>query len=105
MTDVVIAGIGQTKVNELWDQSLRELAYQAIEAARKESGDLQPQALYVGNMASPQLSRQAHLGALIADFTGLTGIEAMTVEAGGASGGAALRAEPSRLNPGSSMLP
>ncbi len=92
MTDVVIAGIGQTQVNELWDQSLRELAFKAIEAARKESGDLQPQALYVGNMTAPQLSRQAHLGALIADFAGLTGIEAMTVEASGASGGAALRA-------------
>ncbi len=92
MTDVVIAGIGQTQVNELWDQSLRELAFHAIEEARKESGDLQPQALYVGNMTAPQLSRQAHLGALIADFAGLTGIEAMTVEAGGASGGAALRA-------------
>jgi acetyl-CoA C-acetyltransferase len=92
MTDVVIAGIGQTQVNELWDQSLRELAFQAIKAARKESGDLQPQALYVGNMTAPQLSRQAHLGALIADSAGLTGIEAMTVEASGASGGAALRA-------------
>ncbi len=32
------------------------------------------------------------IGALIADFAGLTGIEAMSVEAGGASGGAALRA-------------
>ncbi len=92
MTDVVIAGIGQTQVNELWSQSLREIAFQAIEAARKETGNLHPQALYVGNMTAPQLSRQAHLGALVADFAGLTGIEAMTVEAGGASGGAALRA-------------
>jgi acetyl-CoA C-acetyltransferase len=43
-------------------------------------------------MLATQLSRQAHLGALIADFAGLSGIEAFTLEAGGASGGAALRA-------------
>jgi acetyl-CoA C-acetyltransferase len=90
--DVVIAGIGQTTVNEHWDQSLRELALQAIEAARSDASGLQPQALFVANMLAPQLSRQAHLGALIADFAGLTGIEAVTVEAAGASGGAALRA-------------
>jgi acetyl-CoA C-acetyltransferase len=42
-------------------------------------------------MLSPMISRQAHLGALVADFAGLNGIEALTVEAAGASGGAALR--------------
>ena len=92
MTDVVIAGIGQTSVEEHWDLSLRELALQAIEAARTDAGRLQPQALFVGNMLAPQLSHQAHLGALLADFAGLTGIEALTIEAAGASGGAALRA-------------
>ena len=92
MTRVVIAGIGQTPVEEHWDQSLRELALQAIESALEDSGGLQPQALFVGNMLAPQLSRQAHLGALLADFAGMTGIEATTVEAGGASGGAAIRA-------------
>jgi acetyl-CoA C-acetyltransferase len=91
MTDVVIAGIGQTPVGEQWDVSLRELAFNAVEAAIKDSGGLSPQALFVGNMLAPQLSHQAHLGALIADFSGLNGIEAVTVEAAGASGGAALR--------------
>jgi acetyl-CoA C-acetyltransferase len=91
MTDVVIAGIGQTEVGEHWDRSLRKLALDAIQAALKDSGGLKPQALFVGNMLAPNLSNQAHLGALIADFAGLTGIEAMTVEASGASGGAALR--------------
>jgi acetyl-CoA C-acetyltransferase len=92
MSEVVIAGIGQTPVEEHWDKSLRELGLMALEAAVQDSGGLRPQALYVGNMFAPQLSRQAHLGALIADFAGLTGIEAVTIEAGGASGGAALRA-------------
>jgi acetyl-CoA C-acetyltransferase len=91
MTDVVIAGIGQTPVGEHWDTSLRELAFKAIKAAMQDSDGLKPQALFVGNMLAPNLSRQAHLGVLLADFAGLTGIEAATVEAAGASGGAALR--------------
>jgi acetyl-CoA C-acetyltransferase len=91
MTDIIIAGIGQTPVGEHWDTSLRSLALQAIHAAIQDSGGLKPQALYVGNMLSANLSRQAHLGALLADYAGLTGIEAETVEAGGASGGAAFR--------------
>lgn len=91
MIDVIIAGIGQTPVREHWDLSLRDLAFQAIEAAVDEAGGLIPQTLYVANMLAPVLSRQAHLGALIADYAGFDGIEACTIEAGGASGGAALR--------------
>ena len=91
MNDVVIAGIGQTAVSEHWDISLRELAFQAIEKALQDSGGLQPQVLYVSNIHAQSLSGQAHLGALIADFAGMIGIEALTVEAAGASGGAALR--------------
>jgi acetyl-CoA C-acetyltransferase len=91
MTDIVIAGIGQTPVGEHWDRSLRNLAVEAIRSALTDSGGLNPQALFVGNMLAPNLSNQAHLGALIAEYAGLTGIEAMTVEASGASGGAALR--------------
>ena len=92
MTDIVIAGIGQTPVGEHWDISLRELALKAIEAAIEDAGGLKPQALYVGNMLAPHLSHQAHVATLIADFAGLAGIEAATIEAAGASGGAAIRA-------------
>ena len=99
MTDVVIAGIGQTPVGEHWELSLRELALDAIQDANLDAGGLKAQALFVGNMLAPNLSNQAHLGALIADYAGLrldygqhsAGIEAVTVEAAGASGGAALR--------------
>ncbi|HEX9840914.1 MAG TPA: thiolase domain-containing protein [Anaerolineales bacterium] len=91
MTDVVIAGIGQTEVGEHWEIGLRDLAFAAIQAAVKDSGSMRPQALYVGNMLAPNLSNQAHLGALLADYAGLLGIEAVTIEAAGASGGAALR--------------
>lgn len=91
MTEVVIAGIGQTEVGEHWEISLRDLAYLAMREAIKDSGGLKPQALFAGNMLAPNLSNQAHLGVLLADFSGLSGIEAVTVEAAGASGGAALR--------------
>lgn len=92
MAEVVIAGIGQKEVGEHWEISLRELALMAIEPAVQDAGGLQPQALFVGNMVAPQISRQGHLGALVADFAGLSGIEAYAVESAGASGGAALRA-------------
>jgi len=91
MSDVILAGIGQTEVGEHWDRSLRSLAAEAVRQALSDSGGLRPQALFVGNMFAPILSRQAHLGALVADFSDLTGVEAVTVEAAGASGGAALR--------------
>ena len=91
MTDVVIAGIGQTEVGEHWDIGLRELAFSAIKDALNDAGGLKPQALFVGNMFAPNLSNQAHLGVLLADYAGMLGIEAVTLEAAGASGGAALR--------------
>jgi acetyl-CoA C-acetyltransferase len=89
--DIIIAGIGQTSVGEHWEISLRELGFYAMDAAMQDASRIRPQALFVGNMLAPNLSNQAHLGVLLADFAGLTGIEAILVEAAGASGGAALR--------------
>ena len=91
MRDVVIIGIGQTPVGEHWEKSLRHLAHDAIMAAMRDAGIETADALYVGNMLSGQLAGQEHLGALIADFIGLRGIEAMKVEAACGSGAAALR--------------
>lgn len=91
MTDIVIAGIGQTDVGEHWEIGLRDLALTAIQDTVQAAGGLKPQALFVGNMLAPNLSNQAHLGVLLADYAGMLGIEAVTIEAAGASGGAALR--------------
>lgn len=91
MTDVILAGIGQTPVGEHWEISLRSLAIKAMLAAIQDAGGLRPQALFVGNMLAPAISHQAHLGDLLADFAGLTGIEAVLVESSGSSGAAALR--------------
>jgi acetyl-CoA C-acetyltransferase len=105
MREVVIIGIGQTPVGEHWEKALRYLAHDAITAAMQDAGIAESRAsgaesrasgeiadaLYVGNMLSGELVGQEHLGALIADFVGLRGIEAMKVEAACGSGAAALR--------------
>jgi acetyl-CoA C-acetyltransferase len=91
MRNVYISALGLTPVGEHWDQSLRELALAAIKAALAEAPGLRPDALFVGNMLAGELSHQEHLGALLSDYAGLRGIEALTVEAAGASGGAAVR--------------
>ncbi|HEX9924250.1 MAG TPA: thiolase domain-containing protein [Anaerolineae bacterium] len=91
MRDVSIIGIGSTPVGEHWDQSLRHLAYNAVASALRDANIERADALYVGNMLSGEISGQAHLGALIADFAGLRGIEAIKVEAACASAAAAFR--------------
>ena len=91
MRDISIIGIGQTQVGEHWTVSLRHLALEAVQAALADAGVERVDALYVANMLAGVLSRQQHLGAFIADFVGMRGIEAMTVEAADASGGAAVR--------------
>lgn len=92
MAQVAIVGLGQTPVGEHWDTSLRALAGDAIHAALADAGLRSADMLIVGNAYAPTISSQSQLGALIAEYAGLTGIEAFTVEAGDASGGAALRA-------------
>lgn len=91
MTNVSIIGIGKTDVREHWQASIRHLAWYAIEAALDDAHTTHIDAIYVGNMLGGQVNNQTHLGALVADFAGLRGVEAMTVEAAEASGAAALR--------------
>jgi acetyl-CoA C-acetyltransferase len=91
MSDVAIIGIGQTEVKEHWNTSIRHLSWYAIEAALDDAHISKVDAIYVGNMLAGSISGQNHLGALVADFAGLRGIESVTVEAADASGGAALR--------------
>lgn len=91
MRDVAIIGIGQTPVGEHWESSLRMLAAEAIHAAIEDAGVENVDALYVGNAFGAPFSSQSHVGALVADYSGLAGVEAYAIEAADASGGAALR--------------
>jgi acetyl-CoA C-acetyltransferase len=87
--EVVIAGIGQTPVGEHWDASLRTLAVQAVQAARREAPGIRPQAMYIGSFLASSASHQSNLGSLLAENAGLEGIEGISVEAAEASGAAA----------------
>ena len=78
MTDVVIAGIGQIPVGEHWETSLRSNGCRQFRHARREVPDLEPESLIVGNMMASVISHQANLGALIADWANLLGVEAPT---------------------------
>lgn len=91
MRDVAVIGIGQTPIGELWDLSLRELGANALQQAALDAGIEKPDALFVANMLATRLSNQAHLGTLVADYSGWRGIEASTVEAACASGGMAFQ--------------
>lgn len=92
MRDVAIIGVGMTPVSEHWGSSLRELGAEAVRAALADSNLSEADALYVGNAYGATFSSQSHIGALVADHIGLHGIEAFSIEASDASGGAALRA-------------
>jgi acetyl-CoA C-acetyltransferase len=92
MRQVAILGIGQIKVDEHWDLSLRELGGNAAFAAMQDAGMEKVDALYVGNMLSPMVSAQNQLGAFFSDWVGLWGQESVKVEAACASGAAAFRA-------------
>ncbi|MFZ5915349.1 MAG: thiolase domain-containing protein [Chloroflexota bacterium] len=91
MRQVSIVGFGQTRVGEHWDRSLRHLAGDAVLSAMQHAGIDRADVLYVGNMLSGEIAGQEHLGALVADFVGLRGIEAIKVEAACASGAVAVR--------------
>jgi len=92
MRQVAILGIGQIKIDEHWDLSLREIGGHAAFAALQDAGMEKVDALFVGNMLSPLVSAQNQLGAFFSDWIGLWHQESVKVEAACASGAAALRA-------------
>jgi len=91
MRKVAILGIGQTKVDEHWDKSLREIGGEAAFLAMQDAGVDKVDALYVGNMLAPMVSGQNQLGAFFSDWIGLWKQEAVKIEAACGSGAAAFR--------------
>ena len=92
MRQVAIVGIGQTKIDEHWELSLREIGGNAALTALHDAGMEKVDALFVGNMLSPLISAQNQLGTYFSDWIGLWHQEAVKAEAACASGAAALRA-------------
>lgn len=95
MRDVAVIGVGCTTFGEKWNTSFRDLFVQAGALALEDAG-IQGEALgamYVGNMSAGRFIEQEHIGALIADYAGLTTthIPSTRVEAACASGGLSFR--------------
>src|SRR5690606_27295120 len=93
LKDVYIVGIAQVPVNKDSEVQARSLGAAAVREALDNAGvDAgRVDALYVGNMMAGTLGHQQQLGGLVADYAGLSGVEAATIEAACASGGAAAR--------------
>lgn len=91
MKKVAILGIGQTKVDEQWEKSLREIGGEAAFLAMQDAGVDKVDALYVGNMLSSMVSGQNQLGTFFSDWIGLWKQEAVKIEAACGSGAAAFR--------------
>lgn len=92
MREVAVIGIGQTKVDEHWDKSLRELAGEAALIALGEAQVGNVDAVYVGNMMSGTANAQAQVGSMVADWIGQRFTDSIKIETACSSGGAAFRA-------------
>jgi acetyl-CoA C-acetyltransferase len=91
MREVAIVSAGMTRFGELWGSSLRDMFVEAAAEALKEAGTDRLDSIYVGCMSGGQFVGQEHLGPLMADQFGMTGVAAVHVESACASGGVALR--------------
>ena len=91
MREVAIVGTGMTRFGELWDSSLRDMFAEAALAALEDAGASKLDGIYVGNMSAGGFIKQEHIGPLVADALGMSGVPAVRVESACASGGVALR--------------
>jgi acetyl-CoA C-acetyltransferase len=91
--NVAVIGAGMTKFGEFWEASYRDLITEAGVYAIRNAGidGIEVDAMYVGSMTPGLFIEQEHIGALVADNSGLLGIPATRVESACASGGVALR--------------
>ncbi len=91
MKDVAVIGAGMTKFGELWGKSIKDIfveaALKAIENAKIDHID----SMYVGSMSGGLFVGQEHLGAVMADYLGISPISATRVESACASGGVSFR--------------
>jgi acetyl-CoA C-acetyltransferase len=96
MRDVAIIGSYTTKFGEMWERSFRDIVVEAGVGALEDAGvgGESIDSMFVGNMSGGQFVEQEHIGALIADYSGLSAglhVPSTRVEAACASGGLAFR--------------
>jgi acetyl-CoA C-acetyltransferase len=91
MRDVAVIGVGMTKFGELWGKSIKDIFVEAALKAIENAGVDHIDSMYVGAMSPGLFVGQEHLGAVMADYLGVTPIPATRVESACASGGASFR--------------
>lgn len=91
MREVAVVAAGMTRFGELWESSLRDLFVEAAAEALHNANVDHVDDIFIGNMSGGQFVGQEHLGPLMADQLGMSGVAATRVESACASGGVALR--------------
>ena len=76
MRDVSIIGLGQTRVGEHWDKSLRELSYDALAAAMRDAKVERVDGLYVGKfLNTDQIIRTVAEKTQLGESTGAIAVD------------------------------
>ena len=91
MRDVVVIGAGMTKFGELWGKSIKDIFVEAALKAIENAGVDHIDSMYVGAMSPGVFVGQEHIGAVMADYLGVTPIPSTHVESACASGGVSFR--------------
>lgn len=91
MRPVSVAGIGWIPVQKQCPLSLREMGRDALRSALDDAGIEMIDALFASNTLGSELFGEKHIAAIIADASGMSGVEALQADATSASGAAALR--------------
>jgi acetyl-CoA C-acetyltransferase len=91
MRDVAVIGVGMTRFGELWGKSIKDIFVEAALKAIEDSTVDHIDSMYVGAMSPGLFVGQEHLGAVMADYLGITPVPATRVESACASGGASFR--------------
>jgi acetyl-CoA C-acetyltransferase len=90
---ISVTGVGITKFGKLENKTSRELFAESVHLAMVD-GNISPkeiEAVFVGNFTADLFEHQGHLGPLMSEYAGLSGLPSTRFESACASGGAALR--------------
>ena len=92
MSGVRVAAAGMVKVDRHYGKSIFDLAVDAVDDALRDSGRDDPEFLIVSTAVSSLLTPQFDLAGYMASYLGIKGSRVLRVEAGEASGLAAVQA-------------
>lgn len=90
LSKVYITGVGMTRVADHWDKDLKDLFMEAANKALADSIETHMDALYIANMCAGLAYQQENLASMLATYLNVDAIPAFRIEAGEASGAAAV---------------